>query len=226
MPSFASGNRSCTAWASTCAVECRSTFSPSGESIATGSTGVSSSGAQERSRRRLSESRTTTIARAPVTGRPAAATASAAVVPAATRTEAATAVAGADTAVLPGSKRVLSMTMLARRPPGPARGPRDAPTGYVSGAMKVLITGGAGYIGSTLGSACLDQGVTPVILDNLSTGRREFVAQRHFFHGDIADGPLIDEIFAAHPDIAAAVHCAARIVVPESVTEPIGYYRN
>ncbi len=91
--------------------------------------------------------------------------------------------------------------------------------------MKVLITGGAGYIGSSIASACLDHGVVPVILDNLSTGRPEFVAGRHFFHGDVAEGGLVDRVFAAHPDIAATIHCAARIVVPESVRDPIGYYR-
>lgn len=92
--------------------------------------------------------------------------------------------------------------------------------------MKVLITGGAGYIGSTIASACLDQGLAPVILDDLSTGREEFTEGRIAYRGDIADGALIDRIFVEHPDIAAVVHCAARIVVPESVTDPLGYYRN
>ncbi|WP_069462664.1 UDP-glucose 4-epimerase GalE [Actinacidiphila rubida] len=92
--------------------------------------------------------------------------------------------------------------------------------------MKVLITGGAGYIGSTIASACLDSGITPVILDNLSTGRAEFTTGRAFYQGDIADGHLIDRVFDEHPDIAAVVHCAAHIVVPDSVADPIGYYRN
>jgi UDP-glucose 4-epimerase len=91
--------------------------------------------------------------------------------------------------------------------------------------MKVLIAGGAGFIGSTVASACLDSGLTPVILDNLSTGRAEFVQDRIFYHGDIADGRLIDRIFAEHPDIEAAVHAAALIVVPESVEQPLRYYR-
>jgi UDP-glucose 4-epimerase len=91
--------------------------------------------------------------------------------------------------------------------------------------MKVLIAGGAGFIGSTVASACLDSGLTPVILDNLSTGRAEFVKDRIFYRGDIADGRLIDRIFAEHPDIEAAVHAAALIVVPESVEEPLRYYR-
>jgi UDP-glucose 4-epimerase len=91
--------------------------------------------------------------------------------------------------------------------------------------MKVLIAGGAGYIGSTVASACLDAGITPVILDNLSTGRIEFTQGRIFYHGDIADGELIDKIFAEHPDIDAVVHAAALIVVPESVEQPLRYYR-
>ncbi len=90
---------------------------------------------------------------------------------------------------------------------------------------KVLITGGAGFIGSTIASACLDRGITPVILDSLITGRREFARNRIFYEGDIADGGVIDKVFADHPDIFAVVHCAALIVVPDSVTDPVGYYR-
>jgi UDP-glucose 4-epimerase len=90
---------------------------------------------------------------------------------------------------------------------------------------KALLTGGAGYIGSTTASACVDNGITPVVLDDLSTGRAEFVRDCAFYHGDIADGDLLDRIFAEHPDIAAVVHFAARIVVPESVEQPLLYYR-
>ncbi len=91
--------------------------------------------------------------------------------------------------------------------------------------MKVLITGGAGYIGSTVASACLDAGITPVIVDSLVTGRREFAAGREFYEGDVADGPLLDKVFGEHPDIFAVMHCAALIVVPESVCDPVRYYR-
>ncbi|MFD9940356.1 UDP-glucose 4-epimerase GalE [Nonomuraea sp. NPDC059023] len=91
--------------------------------------------------------------------------------------------------------------------------------------MRVLISGGAGYIGSTIASACQDAGIAPVILDNLVTGRREFAEERDFYEGDIADGTLIDRIFADHPDIEAVIHCAALIVVPDSVADPVGYYR-
>jgi UDP-glucose 4-epimerase len=91
--------------------------------------------------------------------------------------------------------------------------------------LKILIAGGAGYIGATIASACSDAGIDPVILDSLVTGRREFARGRHFYHGDIADGALIDAIFAEHSDIYAVIHCAALIVVPDSVADPIGYYR-
>lgn len=91
--------------------------------------------------------------------------------------------------------------------------------------MKVLIAGGAGFIGSTIASACIDAGMTPVLLDNLVTGRAEFTVGRTFYPGDISDGRLIDTIFGEHPDIAAVIHCAALIVVPESVADPIRYYR-
>ncbi|MGP3914745.1 UDP-glucose 4-epimerase GalE [Nonomuraea sp. 10N515B] len=91
--------------------------------------------------------------------------------------------------------------------------------------MRVLVSGGAGYIGSTMASACLDAGISPVILDSLVTGRREFADGRAFYEGDISDGPLIDKIFAENPDIEAVIHCAALIVVPDSVADPIGYYR-
>ncbi|MEZ0067695.1 UDP-glucose 4-epimerase [Streptacidiphilus sp. MAP12-20] len=91
--------------------------------------------------------------------------------------------------------------------------------------MKVLITGGAGFIGSTVASACVDAGIVPVVLDSLVTGRREFADGRPFYEGDIADGALIDRIFEEHPDISAAIHCAALIVVPDSVAQPLHYYR-
>src|SRR5689334_3764002 len=91
--------------------------------------------------------------------------------------------------------------------------------------MKVLVTGGAGYIGSTVCSALLDRGIQPVILDNLVTGRERFAEGRAFYRGDIADGALVDEVFSAHPEIGAVIHCAALIVVPESVDNPLRYYR-
>ena len=91
--------------------------------------------------------------------------------------------------------------------------------------MKVLIVGGAGFIGSTIALACADAGITPVIVDSLVTGRIEFTEGFAFYQGDMADGALIDKVFAEHPDIDAAVLAAALVVVPESVADPIGYYR-
>ncbi len=91
--------------------------------------------------------------------------------------------------------------------------------------MKILITGGAGYIGSTVASVLLDNGHTPVLLDNLSVGRVEFTRGRIFYQGDIADPRILERIFSEHPDILATIHCAALIVVPESVSKPYEYYR-
>jgi UDP-glucose 4-epimerase len=91
--------------------------------------------------------------------------------------------------------------------------------------MKFLITGGAGYIGSTICSALEDVGHTPVILDSLVTGRIEFTKNRIFYHADIANTTVVEQIFKDHPDIQATIHCAALIVVPESTEHPYEYYR-
>ncbi|MHB8806008.1 MAG: UDP-glucose 4-epimerase GalE [Anaerolineaceae bacterium] len=91
--------------------------------------------------------------------------------------------------------------------------------------MKFLITGGAGYIGSTICSALEENGHTPIILDSLVTGRPEFTKGRIFYKGDIADRALVQGIFEDHSDIQAAIHCAALIVVPESTQKPYEYYR-
>lgn len=91
--------------------------------------------------------------------------------------------------------------------------------------MKLLITGGAGYIGSTICSALVDHGHTPVILDSLITGREEFTRDHIFYHGDIGDREMVARVFHDHPDIFATIHCAALIVVPESVEKPLEYYR-
>ncbi|MFZ3069580.1 MAG: UDP-glucose 4-epimerase GalE [Anaerolineaceae bacterium] len=90
--------------------------------------------------------------------------------------------------------------------------------------MEILITGGAGYIGSTIASALEDAGHTPIILDSLVTGRREFTRNRIFYEADIADRAMVRQVFDDHPDIYATIHCAALIVVPESVSRPYEYY--
>lgn len=92
--------------------------------------------------------------------------------------------------------------------------------------MKVLITGGAGFIGSTIASCCADNGITPVILDDYSTGLRVFAERFAHYEGDIADVALLHRIMDEHPDIEAVVHCAAKIIVPESVAKPLYYYEN
>ncbi len=91
--------------------------------------------------------------------------------------------------------------------------------------MDILVTGGAGYIGSTIASALLDRGHTPILLDSLVTGQRAFTEGRVFYEGDIADRGLLERIFKDHPRIHATIHCAALIVVPESVEQPYRYYR-
>jgi UDP-glucose 4-epimerase len=92
--------------------------------------------------------------------------------------------------------------------------------------MKVLVTGGAGYIGSTTAKALEEAGHTPVILDSLLTGPLAFVRDRIFYEGDIADRALVRRVVDEHPDIEATIHMAARIVVPESVEKPYEYYRD
>ncbi len=92
--------------------------------------------------------------------------------------------------------------------------------------MKVVITGGAGYLGSTTAKALERAGHTPVILDSLVTGPRVFVGDRIFYEGDVSDAGLLGRVFTEHPDIECTIHMAARIVVPESVSEPATYYRD
>jgi UDP-glucose 4-epimerase len=92
--------------------------------------------------------------------------------------------------------------------------------------MKILVTGGAGYLGSTTAKALEGAGHTPVILDSLLTGPLAFTRDRIFYDGDIADRALVARVVAEHPDIDATIHMAARIVVPESVEKPYEYYRD
>ena len=92
--------------------------------------------------------------------------------------------------------------------------------------MKVLVTGGAGYLGSITAKALEEAGHTPVILDSLLSGPLVFVRDRIFYEGDIADRDLLARIMADHPEIECTIHMAARIVVPESVEQPYQYYRD
>lgn len=92
--------------------------------------------------------------------------------------------------------------------------------------MKVLLTGGAGYIGSVTAKALERAGHHPVVLDSLVTGPEAFIAGRTFFQGDVADRALVSRIFEEHPDIGATIHMAALVVVGESVERPYDYYRD
>lgn len=92
--------------------------------------------------------------------------------------------------------------------------------------MAVLVTGGAGYIGSHMVLDLLDAGETVVVLDNLSTGFREAVpAGVTLIEGDFGDEALVTRLVEQH-GIDAIAHFAAKIVVPESVSDPLGYYLN
>ena len=92
--------------------------------------------------------------------------------------------------------------------------------------MAVLVTGGAGYIGSHMVWALIDAGEEVVVLDRLSTGFRWAVSpEARFYEGDIADGALLSTIFSENK-IDAIIHFAGSIIVPESVADPLSYYEN
>jgi UDP-glucose-4-epimerase GalE len=91
--------------------------------------------------------------------------------------------------------------------------------------MDIMVTGGAGYIGSHCCKELHLRGYTPVTLDNLVYGHREFVRWGPFYKGNIDDKELLDRIFARH-NIQAVLHFAAFAYVGESVTDPLKYYQN
>lgn len=92
--------------------------------------------------------------------------------------------------------------------------------------MSVLVTGGAGYIGSHMVLALLDAGEDVVVLDNLSTGFRWAVpARAKFVAGDAGNRDLLLRLFLTHR-IDAVIHFAGSIVVPDSLADPLGYYLN
>jgi UDP-glucose 4-epimerase len=92
--------------------------------------------------------------------------------------------------------------------------------------MSILVTGGAGYIGSHMVYALVDRGEDVVVLDNLSTGIRGLVAeQARFVEGNAGDVALVGRLVAER-GITAVVHFAGSIVVPDSVADPLGYYAN
>ena len=92
--------------------------------------------------------------------------------------------------------------------------------------MAILVTGGAGFIGSHTALALRDRDDDIVILDNLSTGFEWAIPEgAELVVGDIADKALVCNIIQSR-DITAIIHFAGSIVVPESITDPLGYYHN
>jgi UDP-glucose 4-epimerase len=98
--------------------------------------------------------------------------------------------------------------------------------------MKILVTGGAGYIGSHVVRQLSEAGHDVVVLDNLSTGHEWAVLGARLVKGDLGDAEALEKVFSeGDPSPGAApfdavMHFAASIVVPESVSEPLKYYRN
>lgn len=93
-------------------------------------------------------------------------------------------------------------------------------------AMAILVSGGAGYIGSHMVLELLDRGETVVVLDDLSTGFWSAVpGEAIFVQGDMGDQALVESVIADH-GISEIAHFAAKIVVPDSVSDPLGYYLN
>jgi len=90
---------------------------------------------------------------------------------------------------------------------------------------NILVTGGAGYIGSHIVKELLDQGYFPITIDNLSQGHRDAVLGGDFIGGDIGDATLLRSIFQKHA-IDAVIHMAASSIVSESVANPKKYYQN
>jgi UDP-glucose 4-epimerase len=92
--------------------------------------------------------------------------------------------------------------------------------------MTVLVTGGAGYIGSQMVHELLDAAERVVVLDDFSTGFRWSVPDNaHFVRGNSGDQALLTRLFREY-DVDAIIHFAACIVVPDSVRDPLRYYRN
>jgi UDP-glucose 4-epimerase len=92
--------------------------------------------------------------------------------------------------------------------------------------VTILVTGGAGYIGSHIVQDLVDRQQPVIVLDNLSTGFRDAVpSQARLFVGDVGDEGLVSKLMAEHR-VDAVMHFAASSVVPDSVANPIGYYSN
>src|ERR1700682_5338855 len=92
--------------------------------------------------------------------------------------------------------------------------------------MTVLVTGGAGYIGSHMVHALVDAGESVVVIDNLSTGFSHLLPEGvPLFIGDAGDENLVGGVIAQH-GVDSIVHFAGSVVVPDSMRDPLAYYRN
>ena len=91
--------------------------------------------------------------------------------------------------------------------------------------MKILVTGGAGYIGSHMVSLLEKSGHEVTVMDNLSNGHRDSIGETPFILGDIGDRSLLDQVMAEN-SFDAVMHFASYIQVGESVTSPSKYYNN
>ena len=94
-----------------------------------------------------------------------------------------------------------------------------------SSNARILVTGGAGYIGSHAVKQLGEAGHAVTVLDNLSTGRREAVLSGELIVGDVGDAKMLDAVLG-EGRFDAVMHFAGSIVVPESVTDPLKYYAN
>src|SRR6201992_1533045 len=92
--------------------------------------------------------------------------------------------------------------------------------------MTVVFTGGAGYIGSHMVHALAEAGESVVVIDNLSTGFSNFLPEGvPLFIGDAGDENLVEGVIPQH-NVESIIHFAGSVVVPDSMRDPLGYYRN
>ncbi|MEL6364958.1 MAG: UDP-glucose 4-epimerase GalE [Pseudomonadota bacterium] len=91
--------------------------------------------------------------------------------------------------------------------------------------MNVLVTGGAGYVGAHMTLRLVEAGFRPIILDDFSTGSRDFVKDRVVYEGDIADQALVARILREH-EVREVIHFAGSSLVQDSMSRPLNYYRD
>ena len=107
-----------------------------------------------------------------------------------------------------------------------ARAAAAATSEGIEMAERVLVTGGAGYVGSHVALALIDAGHRVIVLDDLSTGLRRLVPdEAAFVEGDAGDAALLEQVISKRR-VSAVMHFAASVLVHESMAEPLKYYRN